>query len=180
MKTLRDTYERWWDEVSARDGEVKEIPIGNDAANPVPLTAYDWINETGRQADTPWAHVHIVAGPLQNGWWPLRIERAGRYEIRLRRWPAESGLAVNDSSDAVPPEKSWHPVEGARLVATRARVRIQDVDETHAVVGSAGDAAFTVTLQAGSAKLQTWFLDDGGRSRGAYYVSIRYLGDNER
>jgi hypothetical protein len=177
VKTMRDAYERWWDDVAVRDHELKETPIGNAAANPVQLTAYGWINETGRQADMPWAHVHIVAGPLQNGWWPLRVERPGRYDIRLRRWPAESGLALNDNSDAVPPEKSWHPVEGARLVTTRARVKVQDFDETRAVDDRAAEVAFTVTLRAGSAKLQTWFLDAADRSRGAYYVSVSYAGD---
>jgi arylsulfatase A-like enzyme len=176
VNRLRQAYERWWAEVSARDDELKEIPIGAQAANPVRLTAYDWINQTGRQADMPWAHVHIVAGPLQNGYWPLRVEQAGRYEIRLRRWPEESGLAINDLSDAIPPEKSWHPVEGANLLATSARVAIQDHDQSLPVSASAHDVAFTVALKPGPARLQTWFRDDAGRSRGAYYVTVRRLG----
>ena len=175
VKQLREAYERWWADVSVRDDEVKEIPIGADAANPARLTAYGWINATGKQADMPWAHVHIVAGPLQNGYWPLRVERAGRYEIRLRRWPEESGLAINDLSDAVPPEKSWHPVEAAQLVATRARVTIQDFDQTCPVDGKAREVSFVAALKPGSTKLQTWFLDDQGRSRGAYYAAIRRL-----
>jgi arylsulfatase A-like enzyme len=180
VERLRDDYERWWTDVSARDGELKEIPIGDARANPVRLTAYDWINQTGKQADMPWAHVHIVAGPLQNGWWPLRVERAGRYEFRLRRWPAESGLAINDTSDAVPPEKSWHPVEAAVLKATKARLSIQGYDETRAITGNPLEVVFSATLQPGAARLQTWFLDETGRSRGAYYVSVRRLEEGFR
>lgn len=176
VKELRGSYERWWTDVSARDAEVKEVPIGHPSANPVRLTAYDWINETGKQADMPWAHVHVVAGPLQNGYWPLRVERAGRYEVRLRRWPEESALAINDTSDAVPPEKSWHPVASARLDATRARVSIGTFDETQRIDGNPHEVIFTAPLTPGSVKLQTWFLDDAGRSRGAYYVSVRYVG----
>lgn len=175
---LRSAYERWWADVSRRDGEQKQIPIGHPAANPVRLTAYDWMNESGKQSDMPWAHVHIVAGPLQNGWWPLRVECGGRYEFRLRRWPEESGLAINDQSDAVPPEKSWHPIEAARLRATKARLAIQDFDETHPVPDRASDVAFLVTLRPGNVRLQTWFLDEVGRSRGAYYVSVRRLDED--
>jgi arylsulfatase A-like enzyme len=173
VASLRAVYERWWAEVSGRDEELREIPIGHPKADPVRLTAYDWINETGQQRDMPWAHAHIVAGPLQNGWWPLQVTTPGRYEFRLRRWPEESGLAINDTSDAEPPEKSWHPVEAATLVSTRARMRIGDFDETVPVTGNPREVVFAASLPAGGARLQTWFLDESGRSRGAYYVSVR-------
>ncbi|MFZ9938490.1 MAG: arylsulfatase [Luteolibacter sp.] len=173
---LRSEYERWWNKVGSRDDILREIPVGAAAEPSVRLTAYDWITRTGRQQDMPWGQIHIVKGPLQNGCWALRVERDGDYRIRLRRWPVESGLAINDTTDVVPPEKSWHPVESAVLKAIRARITIQDIDRTHAVAETNHEAVFDVRLKAGSTRLQTWFYDQAERSRGAYYVHVQYRG----
>ena len=176
VNQLRSAYERWWNEVSSRDDRGKEIPVGAAAAPDVHLTAYDWITRTGLQKDMPWGQIHIVKGPLQNGYWPLHVEREGHYRIALRRWPVESGLAINDTSDAVPPEKSWHPVKAAVLKTTRARLTIQDSDESLAVGAADQEVVFDLRLKRGSTRLHTWFSDDDGRSRGAYYVQVHYRG----
>ncbi len=36
----------------------------------------------------------IRQGVNQNGPWHVLVERAGRYQIALRRWPAEADAAV--------------------------------------------------------------------------------------
>jgi hypothetical protein len=175
VEHLRAEYEKWWASVSETHGRIPEIVLGSDRENPTRLTAYHWNNATGQQRDMPWAHTHIVAGPLQNGSWWVRVARPGTYLFRLRRWPEESGLAINESSRAQPPEKSWHPVEAASLVATRARLKIQDVDATLPVETDAQEVTFQVPLTPGSAILQTWFSDEANRARGAYYVWVERL-----
>jgi len=174
---LREEYEQWWADVSESHDKIPEIVLGSDRQNPTTLTCYHWNNRTGRQRDMPWAHVHIVAGPLQNGSWWVNVDRAGTYRFRLRRWPAESHLAINAASDVVPVEKSWHPLEPGDLVATKARLKIQDIDVTRSVSEGTQAVSFRVTLQAGSARLQTWFLDDRGDSRGAYFVDVERLAE---
>ena len=173
VEQLRNEYEKWWAGVSENHERFAEIVLGSDHENPTCLTCYHWNNESGQQRDMPWAHAHIVAGPLQNGFWRVKIEQDGTYEFRLRRWPKESHLAINATSDADPPERSWHPLEAGALVATQARLKIQEADVTSSVAAGAEDVSFTIPLHAGSTRLQTWFLDEHGNSRGAYYVIVR-------
>ncbi len=65
---------------------------------------------------------------------------------------------------------------GKAIRATRARLKIGEVDETKPIEAGAKAAAFTVNLKAGKTRLETWFTDDaGGESRGAYYVYVKRL-----
>jgi arylsulfatase A-like enzyme len=172
---LRADYRRWWASVAESHDKIPEIVLGSDRQNPTLLTCYYWNNDTGQQRDMPWAHAHIVAGPLQNGYWWVKVDRAGTYRFTLRRWPVESGLAINATCDAVPAEKSWHPLQPGSLTATKARLKIQEVDETRPIAEDARTVTFTVPLRAGSTRLQTWLTDDRGNSRGAYYVQVERL-----
>jgi hypothetical protein len=172
---LRADYDRWWAGAAESHDKLPEIVLGSDRQNPTTLTCYHWNNDTGQQRDMPWAHAHIVAGPLQNGYWWVKVNRAGMYRFTLRRWPVESGLAINATCDAVPAEKSWHPLEPGNLVATKSRLKIQDVDETQPVTAGVQAVTFTVRLRVGSTRLQTWLLDDRGNSQGAYYVQVERL-----
>lgn len=172
---LRAAYESWWDDVAENHGRDCEIALGSPCANPTLLTAYHWNNESGEQRDMPWAHVHIVAGPLQNGFWRVRVDRPGTYAVRLRRWPRETGLAINAQASFQPPEKSWHPIVPGNLTATRARLRLGNIDQTLPVLAGAAEVVFQAELPPGSGCLQTWFLDEAGNSRGAYYVEVERL-----
>ena len=150
--------------MSENHGRDCELLLGSAKENPTQLTTYYWNNESGEQKDMPWAHTHVVAGPLQNGLWRVRVEQAGRYAFRLRRWPEESGLAINEHADYLePPEKSWHPVEAAKLFATRAKLRIGNVEKETSVTPQAKVVEILAELDAGSTALQTWFLDEEGR-----------------
>jgi len=174
---LRAAYERWWSDVSRQHGKTTEIPIGSDKENPVRLTCYHWNNATGNQRDMPWGQAHIVAGLHHNGYWPIRVERAGTYRFTLRRWPREAALAINETSDAEPPERPSYLRPAAPLIATRARLKIGDFEATRPVEADAAEATFTAELKAGSTRLQTWFSDGRGSSRGAYYVWVERLAD---
>ncbi|MHC4637655.1 MAG: arylsulfatase [Planctomycetota bacterium] len=175
VKRLRSEYEKWWSSVSESHDKVTEIIVGSPHENPSRLTCYHWNSESGTQSEMPWGQAHIVAGMHVNGYWNLYVDRKGRYTIRLRRWPSESGLAINDTSDAKPPERPSYLINAKPIVATKARIRIQDVDETLPVKEDAEEIVFTVTLKAGSSRLKTWFMDDNENSRGAFYVHIQRL-----
>ncbi len=176
---LREAYERWWDDAARHHGRTTEIPIGSDEENPTRLTCYHWNNSTGNQVDMPWGQAHIVAGLHHNGYWPVRIDRAGTYRFTLRRWPREVALAINETSDADPPEKPAYLRPAPRLIATRARLKIDNFDATLPVEADAQQVTFTAKLRPGSARLQTWFSDKQGKSRGAYYVRVERLVDTE-
>ena len=80
--------------------------------------------------------------------------RPGTYEFELRRWPDH----VDDS-----------------IEATRARLKIADVDVAKPVPPGATKATFTVALEPGKTRLQTWLTTPDGKTRGAYFVYARRL-----
>jgi len=130
--------------------------------------SHDWHSE--RPA---WSQSAVRSGSKANGFWAVEIERDGTYQIELRRWPKELNTPIN----AVIPG-------GKAITATEARLKIipvsafaesTGVDVTKQVPKDALGVTFQVKLKAGKTRLQTWFTDDEGESRGAYYVYVKRL-----
>ena len=152
---LRKAYEAWWAELSERFDEVCPIVIGSDRENPACLTAFDWLGfETPR--GIPWSQGAVRNPKLfANGPWAIEVERAGRYQVTLCRFPAEANQATG---------------------ANQARLKVGDVDETKALDPSALAAVFQVKLPAGRTQLQTWLTDAAtGKTRGASFVYVKRL-----
>jgi len=99
-----------------------------------------------------------------NGFWAVDIERDGRYQFELRRWPKELDAPINESIPG-----------GKAITATEARLKIADADMTMPVPQDAHAVTFQLPLKAGKTRLQTWFTDNRGNSRGAYYVYAKRL-----
>jgi len=159
MEKLRQAYDKWWQSVSERFDEYCETIIGSNAHNPVCLTCHDWHGKA-----VPWNQGHIRRGLKANGFWAVEIASAGRYEFELRRWPLEVDQPINA---AIP--------GGKAIQANSARFKIADVNETISVSAKDIAAKFTVPLKPGKTTMQTWFTDDQGNSRGAYYVYVKKL-----
>jgi arylsulfatase A-like enzyme len=160
VSRLRARYEEWWADTSKRFGEYCESIIGSGKENPARLTCHDW-----HAPDVPWNQQAIRSGPEANGFWAVEIARDGTYEFSLRRWPAELNRPINASVPG-----------GKTISATSARLKIADVDLTKPVPQDAVAVTFQAKLTAGKTRLQTWFTDDAGTSRGAYYVYAKRAG----
>jgi arylsulfatase A-like enzyme len=160
METLRRDYDKWWQSVSERFDEYCETIIGSEFQNPVCLTSHDWHGDV----PLPWNQSNIRRGLKANGFWAVQIARAGRYEFELRRWPLEVNQPINAAIDG-----------GKAIRVNSARLKIGDVDRTVSVQAQDKFAKLTVQLPAGKTTLQTWFSDEQGNSRGAYYVYVKRL-----
>ena len=97
----------------------------------------------------------IRKGPAADGFWAVDVEKDGRYEFKLRRWPIE--------------------VKGKGIEAVKARLKIAGADETIDIPEGASDTTFTVQLKAGKTRMQTWLTNSKGVARGAYYVYVKRL-----
>ncbi len=84
---LRAAYEEWWAIVSEQAARNVPIALGGDEVATT-LSAHDWRNEA---SDCPWHQGHIRAGHRCEGYWEVRVLRAGRYQFALRRWPEDAG-----------------------------------------------------------------------------------------
>ena len=159
VEKLRKDYEDWWADVSERFDEYCEIVIGSDKQNPTRLMSHDWHGPS-----VPWSQRHVRNGLQANGFWAVEIERSGTYQFELRRWPEEVDAPINE---AIP--------GGKAVAATKARLKVADVDESKPVSKEMRAVTFQVRLKAGKTRLQTWLTDDKGASRGAYYVYAKRL-----
>ena len=158
VQRLRRAYENWWDDISQRFDEYCRIIIGSDKENPTKLCCHDW------HGLVPCYQNRILQGLKANGFWALEVARGGLYELSLRRWPIEVDKPI---TAAIP--------NGKAIGATKARIKIADIDTAKEINENAHDVKFRVRLKKGKTKLQTWFIDDKGESRGAYYVYVKRL-----
>jgi arylsulfatase len=164
---MRAHYESWWSRVGPRVNEFGRITVGADAEPESHLSPCDWQDvflDQGRQ---------VRAGETKAGASNLQVERDGTYDIELRRWPREANAPI---AAGFPPFQGADGVQiaGKALPIVKARVRISDLDESRAVAKDDASVVFTTTLKAGQAQLQTWFLDQEGKTLcGAYYVYLR-------
>jgi arylsulfatase A-like enzyme len=159
VRKLRSFYDKLWADLSEGFDDYCRIIIGSDGQNPTRLMSHDW--HTPR---VPWNQGAIRNGMRSNGFWAVEIDRDGTYEFALRRWPKETNAAIGAAVDG-----------GKAIQVASARLKVGDVDQTKQVNPEAAEVTFKVTLRAGKTKLQTWFTDDSGVSRGAYYVYAERL-----
>ena len=103
----------------------------------------------------------------------------GKYQISLRRWPAESETAINAE---LPPganvpgaSRAFRSIVGNAISATHAVLRIDGKDlERKPVESDAQQVSFVTDLKQGSYQLAPVFQIDKGEL-GAYYVVVARL-----
>ena len=182
---MRAFYDQWWTELKPTFSQTTEIYLGHQDHPKVVLTAHDWIQKVypawnqGSIRSHSWqkkikekVHKHV-------GYWAVKVVQDGKYHLSLRRWPTESGAAINASlpaGKAVPgATKAFREAAGISINATAATLRIDGKDlETKPVTDSSQEVSFVVELKAGSYKLAPFFTVEKGEL-GAYYTTVTLM-----
>jgi hypothetical protein len=162
LAQLRAHYEEWWKGLEPLSGEFVRTSLGAEAQPVAELTSSDWQDLYTDNARL----VRQAAGGPRGGPWNVRVERAGEYEISVRRWPAEVDTALTAPNGA---NSRALPIAGAKLT-------VAGQEETAAAAAGAKAVTFRVKLPAGPAQLQAWFVDKQGKDLcGAFYATVRPL-----
>jgi arylsulfatase A-like enzyme len=148
---LREAYERWWADISTRFGEYCDIVIGSDKEDPVHLCCHDWHGERALSLQD-----YVRKGEIANGFWAVEVARPGKYAITLRPQPAVAKF----------------PIE-----AETARLTIGKIDMRQNVPPRATSVTFEVRLDPGPTRLQTWLTPKDGKSKGAYFVEVKFVAE---
>ena len=112
---------------------------------------------------------------MDSGPWQLHVSRSGTYDVTLRRWPEESGLAISDPAPVMEGVDGTLP-EGKALPVVRAWIGIGDVEREVDVGSDDRAVTFRIDLSEGPTTLQTWWIDkDGNRLAGAYYATVERI-----
>lgn len=172
VRELRLAYNDWWEELLPGFDDYHEIILGADHVSDE-LSSHDW--HTVEELPV-WNQVQVREGQAKNGFWVVDFAETGEYEFHLHRWPIETAKALGDP---VPPGDSipgGQPFSGGRaLDITWAKIQVGDIADSTAVKPADRYASFTLSLEPGEKRLQTWFRERDGTERGAYYVYVNKL-----
>jgi arylsulfatase len=168
VKKMQEHYAKWWAGVEPTLDAFSPISIGADQENPVRLSAADWANVYCDNMND------VRAGKEANGPWHILVEKDGEYEIALRRWPREADAAITAGVPAFKAVDGGLPA-GKALPIAKARLKLEDLDQTKPVSASDKEIRFTIPLKAGTkAQMLSSFLNpDGKELCGAYFAYVR-------
>lgn len=174
---MKNFYESWWAELEPTFANATAIYLGHPKENPARLTAHDWIT-TG---STPWNQSAVrraLTGEKNTGFWNVKVHQAGRYQIRLRRWPEETDLAINaplEPGPAVPGAKAYRTTMGEPIQPNQASLTIADIEVEKAVNAGDKEVVFEVDLPVGKTRMAGLFHSPDGSKHGAYYAYVKKL-----
>ncbi|ARV16550.1 arylsulfatase [Polaribacter sp. SA4-12] len=173
---LSEGYENWWQ--SFMDEGVNEryayIKVGTKYENPARIMSHDMI--TGKLG---WAwHQHgAIEATQASGHWKIEFVQDGKYKISLRRFPRESGLAINDTFPEGP-----RPRRLARYVPASTKSDFVQTYlylgrnyETKKIEADAEEVTYTIDMSSGKYNMEAQLIDSEGRVHPAYYVYIEKL-----
>lgn len=170
VEELMAAYENWWTDISARAEEINYFPVGKSVGDRQTLTQHDLFPADDRVA---WHQSHIRSGRSYTGYWNVEIEAAGRYRFEVQRWPAESGLGLNEAApigDYIPTGLAFEA--GKVLNITDATLEIAGQQKETKTAEDALFAVFELDLEPGRYPLKANFTDEKQQSSSAYYVSV--------
>ncbi|CAA6677827.1 MULTISPECIES: arylsulfatase [unclassified Lentimonas] len=155
---MRAEYEKFWEDVSQEHDLTSYMVIGSEESPIVMLSSHDWlINRL-----PPWNQGHIRSGGVAEvSYWAIEVEKAGEYEISLRRWPVEADKGINDGT------------YGKAFNYTQARMRIGDIDVTKEIPEGAKEVTFRVNLEKGLTELSPIFIGPK-KSATPYYAYVTH------
>lgn len=162
VKQLRTDYEKWWASLEPTFDDVVRFDLGGQE-NPTTLMSHDWYTREG-ESDSAWHHVYVQRNELRNGPFMVNIKKAGKYRITPMRWPE-----YVDKASGVMTARLTISVEGVGSHST-----VWKTDPSKPV------ASMEIDLIAGPAELMTTLTREDGKTFGAYYVKVEYLGEAEK
>ena len=170
---LRKAYEAWWPGIARRGHEFVRPVVGSDRQPVVCLTAHDFFALDEHPA---WNQYQIREAKGGNGPWEIKVAEAGRYRVSLRRYPQESGLALDAAAPVPPAEPGVDPYPAGKPLAIRkAEIKIGSIGKEIIVKNGSQSADFEVDLAAGDTALHTLLTDEQGQQYGAFYAYISKL-----
>ena len=163
VKKLREDYEKWWTSLEPSFDDVVRFDLGG-AENPTTLMSHDWFKQQG-DSDAAWHHNYVKRNELRNGRFMVNIKKAGRYRITPMRWPEY----VDKPSGVVSAELLIHPeFDQPQKGYGEVKNKLNPAEPV---------PAFDMELSVGPAGLSTTLRREDGKTFGAYYVKIEYLGE---
>ena len=171
MEKLTGAYDAWWADIEPGFAQFARIHIGSPNENPAVLTAHDWLGVW-----PPWNQADIrKAKPVEPGYWSVKVLEAGSYNVSLRRWPIESGYAIDQEIEAgalVPGNRPYRNNPGVQIIPVKAHLKIGSETQTVDFKAQSKEVSFNVELAAGENTISAFFENAEGTRVGSFYVYV--------
>ncbi len=169
-------YERWWQ--SFADEGVNEryayIKVGSPNENPSRISSHDMY--VGKHSRI-WHQHGAVTASQAAGRWKIDFVEDGEYAISLRRFPRESGLAINatfPAQEQVFRQASVMPAS-TKSDFERAYLYVANVTESVDIEPGQEEVTIKARIPAGKYDMEAHLVDKDNRVYPAYYVYIEKL-----
>lgn len=169
-------YERWWQSIMSEGPNERyaHIKAGSSFENPTRVSVHDML--TGNPG---WMwHQRGIAGATQtHGVYKIEFVEGGNYRIALRRFPRESGLAINAT---FPAQEKRIEIEqplpaSVKNDFVKAWLFVADLNQRKGIEPGQEEVVFEAELPPGRFDMQAELIDSENRSHPAYYVYIEKL-----
>jgi len=169
-------YEKWWQSImdEGPNERYAYIKVGAGKENPSRINAHDML--TGKHGSA-WHQNGATAAAQATGRWKIEFVEDGEYSISLRRFPRESGLAINA---VFPAQEKIVRLERAKIGSEKedfeqAYVYVANLEGTKDIEGGQQEVTFTGYVSAGKYDMEAQLIDSAKRVYPAYYVYIEKL-----
>ncbi|MRT93783.1 hypothetical protein [Ancylomarina sp. 16SWW S1-10-2] len=157
--------------------KVKMEAVGsrcNPYENPTKICSHDMI--IGRYCPI-WHQNGAITGEQAAGSWKIEFVEDSEYSITLRRFPRESGLAINDVFPAQEKrvELDQTAPAGVKNDFTEARLYVAGITKSLKIKEGQSEVTFKVKVPAGKYDMEARLIDTDNRIHPAYYVYIEKL-----
>ena len=169
VKNMQAFYDEWWKSTEA-DMHYASIPLNTPNNENVLLTIHDLHSED----PIPWNQDLIRKGELSpKGYYLVRVEEDGLYQFKLGRYPQESNLNINETTDAVLSTINKDGLSaGVGKEIVSASVTIGKYSTKVLANGNSNNVQLNQHLKKGSYNLSASFTTEDDQQLPAYYISI--------
>lgn len=160
---LRTQYENWYRSVASGFDQTARVVVGSPQENPARLTCMD-VHPMDEKSPgkAVWNQKGVLTAQRYRGLWKLEAAATGSYEVSLRRWPPESGLAFEDT-----------PNKGQLVIYKEARLNIGKGEVVQPIDMSSARVTFTVQIETGPFEMDAVLVDTQGQISSAYFVELK-------
>ena len=173
---LAEGYEQWWQ--SFLDEGVNEkyayIKVGSEHENPSRISAHDML--TAKHGHS-WHQYGAANASQTSGRWKIEFVEDGDYRISLRRFPRESGLAINATFAAQEENIELDRLFPASVKSdfVKAELFVANLVSNKPVESDSSEVTFEGRVPAGKYDMEAHLVDSEDRVYPAYYVYIEKL-----
>ncbi|ANW96109.1 arylsulfatase [Wenyingzhuangia fucanilytica] len=169
-------YEKWWQSIMSEHPNERYgyIKVGSPKENPTRISAHDMF--TGKH-NGAWHQDGASKAVQAAGRWKIEFVEDGEYAIYLRRFPRESGHAINDTFPSQEKRIELHKtmVGSTKSDFEKAYLYVANIEKELSINIGQNEVKFTGKIPAGKYDMEAQLIDKAGKVYPAYYVYIEKL-----